>query len=122
MANDAGETPAVYLRNNLRRPRSALQHEQVTSSFFTISEETKDAIYYSRCNFSNDGRIHCFDFIYPLQEKRAWDLVCHPHQRVAASYRFCKISGNSHTGGHRHNKLDDVLYSAIRNPRGIYPA
>jgi hypothetical protein len=75
MANEAGETPAAYLRNNLRRPRSALQHERVTSSFFTISEETKDAVYYSRCNFSNDGRIHCFDLIYPLQEKRAWVSV-----------------------------------------------
>ena len=84
MANDAGETPAVYLRNNLRRPRSALQHEQVTSSFFTISEETKDAVYYSRCNFSNDGRIHCFDLIYPLQEKRAWDSVV---TRISGSLR-----------------------------------
>jgi hypothetical protein len=84
MANDAGETPAAYLRNNLRRPRSALQHERVTSSFFTISEETKDAVYYSRCNFSNDGRIHCFDLIYPLQEKRAWDSVV---TRISGSLR-----------------------------------
>ena len=67
IANDAGETPVTYLRNNLRRPRSALQYERVTSSFFAISEETQDTIYYSRCNFSNNDRtIHCFDLIIPF--------------------------------------------------------
>jgi hypothetical protein len=75
MANDAGETPAAYLRNHLRRPRSGLQHERVTSSFFAISEETKDTIYYSRCNFADDGKIHCFDLIYPFREKRIWNPI-----------------------------------------------
>ncbi len=85
MANNAGETPAVYLRNNLRRPRSALQYERVTSSFFTISEETKDAVYYSRCNFSNSNRtIHCLDLIYPFHEKRAWDAIV---TRISRSLR-----------------------------------
>jgi hypothetical protein len=84
-ANDAGETPVTYLRNNLRRPRSALQYERVTSSFFAISEETKDTIYYSRCNFSNnDGTIHCFDLMYPFREKRAWDPIV---TRISRSLR-----------------------------------
>jgi hypothetical protein len=83
--NDAGETPATYLRNNLRRPRSALQYERVTSSFFAISEETTDIIYYSRCNFSNNNRtIHCFDLIYPFREKRAWDPIV---TRISRSLR-----------------------------------
>jgi len=84
-ANDAGETPVTYLRNNLRRPRSALQYERVTSSFFAISEETKDTIYYSRCNFSNNDRtIHCFDLMYPFREKRAWDPIV---TRISRSLR-----------------------------------
>ena len=84
-ANDAAETPVTYLRNNLRRPRSALQYERVTSSFFAISEETQDTIYYSRCNFSNNDRtIHCFDLMYPFQEKRAWDRIV---TRISRSLR-----------------------------------
>jgi hypothetical protein len=84
-ANDAGETPDTYLRNNLRRPRSALQYERVTSFFFAISEETEDTIYYSRCNFSNNNRtMHCFDLIYPFREKRAWDPIV---TRISRSLR-----------------------------------
>jgi hypothetical protein len=84
-ANNAGDTPAVYLRNNLRRPRSALQYERVTSSFFAISEETKDTIYYSRCNFSNNNRtIHCLDLMYPFREKQAWDAIV---TRISRSLR-----------------------------------
>ena len=85
-ANDAGETPVTYLRNNLRRPRSALQYERVTSSFFAISEETEDTIYYSRCNFSNNDRtIHCFDLIYPFRREAGVGPHCDPHQQVTAS-------------------------------------
>jgi hypothetical protein len=84
-ANDAGETPASYLRTNLRRPRSALDYERVTSSFFAISEETEETIYYSRCNFSNNNRtIHCFDLIYPFREERAWDPIV---TRISRSLR-----------------------------------
>jgi hypothetical protein len=83
-ANDAGESPVTYLRTNLRRPRSALQYERVTSSFFAISEETKDTIYYSRCNFSNTRTIHCFDLIYPFREKRIWDPIV---TRISTSLR-----------------------------------
>jgi hypothetical protein len=70
----AGETPRTYLRRNLRRPRSNLDYERIAPSFFAISEQTEDKIYYSRCNFSG-GAIHCFDLVYPRREKRAWDAV-----------------------------------------------
>ena len=77
-ANEAGETPSTYLRNNLRFPRSALDYERVTRSFFAISAVGDGNIYYSRCNFSlssGGGAIHCFDLMYPEAEKSAWDQV-----------------------------------------------
>ena len=36
-ANGAGETPAGYLRKNLRMPKSAIQYRRVLPSFFAIS-------------------------------------------------------------------------------------
>jgi hypothetical protein len=82
-ANAGGETPRSYLRNNLRRPRSNLDYERVARSFFAISEETEDKIYYSRCNFSN-AAIHCFDLVYPTAEKRAWNAIV---TRISRSLR-----------------------------------
>src|SRR3954453_23804203 len=58
--NDTGETPATYLRRNLRMDRSALGYARVARSFFAISSERKGIILYSRCNFSRRA-IHCFD-------------------------------------------------------------
>ena len=35
--------------------------------------ERDGLIYYSRCNFSGGMRVtHCFDLVYPHEEKRAW--------------------------------------------------
>jgi hypothetical protein len=84
--NEAGETPASYLKNNLRVRRSALQYERITRSFFAISEERGGLIFYSRCNFSGraQGSIHCFDMVYPQAEKRAWDPVV---TRISLSLR-----------------------------------
>jgi hypothetical protein len=75
--NDAGDTPASYLRKNLMSPRAALDYERVTPAFFAVSAVMGDSIYYSRCNFSyNAGRaIHCFDLKYPAQEKQSWDVI-----------------------------------------------
>jgi hypothetical protein len=75
--NRAGETPASYLRENIRVGSSVLDYERVTASFFAVSMERDGLIYYSRCNFSfTRGRgIHCFDLVYPQEEKRAWDPV-----------------------------------------------
>jgi hypothetical protein len=50
--NEAGDTPASYLKNNLRVGRSALDYERVTRSFFAISSTIEGLIFYSRCNFS----------------------------------------------------------------------
>jgi hypothetical protein len=84
--NEAGDTPASYLKNNLRVGRSALDYERVTRSFFAISSTRQGLIFYSRCNLSTDagGAIHCLDLVYPQAEKRAWDGVV---TRVSRSLR-----------------------------------
>lgn len=84
--NEEGDTPATYLKRNLRVGRSALDYERVTPHFFAISSERQGLIFYSRCNFSTDagGAIHCFDLIYPRAEKRAWDAVV---TRISRSLR-----------------------------------
>jgi hypothetical protein len=86
LPNDAGETPATYLRHNLRMNRSALDYTRVARSFFAISSERNGVILYSRCNFSKRGRgaIHCFDLAYPREEKRSWDAVV---TRISLSLR-----------------------------------
>src|SRR5262245_19486865 len=64
--NNGAETPATYLRKNLRMPDSIIQYRRVTPSFFAISAEREGMIYYSRCNFSarRGAAIHCFDLVY----------------------------------------------------------
>jgi hypothetical protein len=80
------DTPASYLRRNLRMNRSALDCERITRSFFAISSEDAGVIYYSRCNFSGPARaaIHCFDLVYPQEEKLSWDSVV---TRISLSLR-----------------------------------
>lgn len=75
--NSAGDTPAAYVRKNLRVKSAALDYQRITGSFFAISLEGDGLIYYSRCNFSGPARrvAHCFDLVYPQDEKRAWDPV-----------------------------------------------
>jgi hypothetical protein len=82
--NEAGDTPGSYLRKYLRQPR--LGYERVTRSFFAISKEGGGLIYYSRCNFSRTAKaaVHCFDLIYPQEEKRVWDPVV---TRISLSLR-----------------------------------
>lgn len=90
--NEAGETPASYLKNNLRLSRSALDYERVTTSFFAISSSRQGLIFYSRCNFSSDadGALHCFDLVYPEREKRAWDEIV---TRISRSLRPLEGAG-----------------------------
>ena len=85
-SNQAGENPTTYLRNNLRMSRSALDYTRIARSFFAISSERDGVILYSRCNFSGGARgaIHCFDLLYPQEEKRAWDPVV---TRISLSLR-----------------------------------
>jgi hypothetical protein len=75
--NDSGDTPASYVRRNLRIDRSTLDYDRIARSFFAISTEREGLIYYSRCNFSSSAGavIHCFDLVYPQEEKRSWDAV-----------------------------------------------
>ena len=81
--NQDDDTPAGYLRKNLRQP--VLDYERVTRSFFAISMERDGTIYYSRCNFSaRRSIIHCFDLVYPQSEKKAWDPVV---TRISLSLR-----------------------------------
>jgi len=82
--NEAADTPVSYLRKNLRQ--SSLDYERVTRSFFAISMERDGRIYYSRCNFSRSPKssIHCFDLVYPQEEKLAWDPVV---TRISLSLR-----------------------------------
>jgi len=83
--NEAGDTPATYVRKNLRVEQGALDYRRIASSFFAISMERDGLIYYSRCNFARGNRaIHCFDLIYPQAEKRAWDAVV---TRISLSLR-----------------------------------
>ena len=75
--NEAGDTPLDYLRKNFRANRVTVYYQRITRSFFAISMERNELIYYSRCNFSGGtrGATHCFDLVYPQEEKRTWDLV-----------------------------------------------
>ena len=84
--NEHGETPAAYLKNNMRVGRAGLDYARVTQSFFAISMERDGMIFYSRCNFSGGpgGAIHCFDLVYPQEEERAWDPVV---TRISLSLR-----------------------------------
>jgi hypothetical protein len=82
--NKQGDTPASYLKKNLRVERSAIEYQRVTRGFFAISMERQGLIYYSRCNFSRAGVIHCFDLVYPKEEERAWDAVV---TRISLSLR-----------------------------------
>ena len=84
--NEDGDTPTSYLKNHLRVDRAALDYERITRSFFAISLERDGVVYYSRCNFSGrrEGAIHCFDLVYPQEEKRAWDPVV---TRISLSLR-----------------------------------
>jgi hypothetical protein len=78
-------TPDGFLRANLQTPRTELEYQRVTPSFFAISNVRDGVIYYSRCNFSR-GRalISCIDLKYPEQQKRAWDDVV---TRISRSLR-----------------------------------
>jgi hypothetical protein len=91
-ANQAADTPASYLKSNLRLARSALDYERVTRSFFAISSTRQGLIFYSRCNFSSNagGALHCFDLVYPEREKRAWDMIV---TRISRSLRPLEAQG-----------------------------
>jgi hypothetical protein len=86
LENADGDTPASYLRKNLRMPRSAIDYERVTRSFFAISVERQGTVLYSRCNFASGdgGTVHCIDLVYPQDVARAWDGIV---TRISRSLR-----------------------------------
>jgi hypothetical protein len=90
--NDTEDTPASYLKNNLRLARAALDYERITPTFFAISSVRQGLVYYSRCNFSSEmgGAVHCFDLIYPQREQRAWDPIV---TRISRSLRPLEGAG-----------------------------
>jgi hypothetical protein len=50
----------------------------MTRSFFALSTIRQGLVFYSRCNFSAQGEaaaIHCFDVVYPAEQKRPWDAI-----------------------------------------------
>jgi len=85
-ANEAADTPASYLKANLRLARSVLDYERITPTFFAISSVRDGLVYYSRCNFSAgaDAALHCVDLVYPQREQRAWDAIV---TRISRSLR-----------------------------------
>jgi hypothetical protein len=91
LENADGDTPASYLRKNLRLPRSALDYERVTRSFFAISTEGQGTVLYSRCNFASRGTVHCIDLVYPQEVARAWDGIV---TRISRSLR--PLEGKAH--------------------------
>jgi hypothetical protein len=86
LENADSDTPASYLRKNLRMPRSAIDYERVTRSFFAISVERQGTVLYSRCNFASGdgGTVHCIDLVYPQDVARDWDGIV---TRISRSLR-----------------------------------
>jgi hypothetical protein len=72
--NKEHDTPASYLRKNFNF-QGAVDYKRVTTNFFAVSGVSEGMIYYSRCNVSPLGTLHCFDLKYPAQEKAAWDGI-----------------------------------------------
>jgi hypothetical protein len=84
LRNEAGESPASYIRNNLRQNRRRLDYDRVTDRFFAVSAIAAGQVHYTRCNFDRAGRIHCVDLTYPHRETRAWDRTV---TRISLSLR-----------------------------------
>lgn len=85
MRNQAGDTPASFVRKNLRQNRRGLDYDRVTDRFFAISAVAGGRIFYTRCNFDRGrGTIHCIDLAYPQREEKAWDRIV---TRISLSLR-----------------------------------
>jgi hypothetical protein len=84
--NDAHESPASFIRSNLRVPPSRIDYRRITNRFFAVSGEHEGRIFYSRCNFpdGNNGRLHCIFLSYSQSEKEAWDEIV---TRISLSLR-----------------------------------
>lgn len=74
MRNEAGDTPASFLRKRFQLPESSAVYRRVTPRVLAVSGFRGDQIWYARCNFSI-SRVNCVALNYPAQEKRNWDAV-----------------------------------------------
>jgi hypothetical protein len=86
LPNSRGQSPASYLKGNMKGPPSELSYDRVARNFFAVSTTRGDTILYRRCNFSRraGGVMHCIDLAYPASEKRAWDSAV---TRISRSLR-----------------------------------
>lgn len=84
LRNEAGDTPASFVRKNLKPNRRGLDYDRVTDRFFAISAVASGKVHYTRCNFGRGGMIHCVDLSYPSRETRAWDRIV---TRISLSLR-----------------------------------
>jgi hypothetical protein len=86
LPNSRGQSPASYLKANMKGPRSTLNYDRVARNFFAVSTNRSGTVLYRRCNFSTNrgGTMHCIDLAYPLREKRAWDSTV---TRISRSLR-----------------------------------
>jgi len=86
LPNSRGQSPASYLKANMKGPRRTLNYDRVARNFFAVSTNRNGRVLYRRCNFSatRGGTMHCIDLAYPLSEKRAWDA---PVTRISRSLR-----------------------------------
>jgi hypothetical protein len=82
--NERKESPARYLRRAFPDDRGGLEYDRVAKNFFAVSGVKDGVILYRRCNFSEDGLVHCADIRYPASEKRAWDAAV---TRISLSLR-----------------------------------
>ena len=112
-ANETGETPASYLRKNLRMSQSVIQYQRVTPSFFAISAEREGTIYYSRCNFSefHGQNIHCFDLAYP-QRKNGHGTGLLPESACHSGLCSDDRPGRANTG---------IMFSALSRAKECNP-
>jgi hypothetical protein len=83
--NEAGDTPARYLRRVARPEDANFTYVRTTSRFFVASGTRDGMIFYRRCNFAGgSGQVGCLQLDYPQGDKRAFDPVV---TRISRSLR-----------------------------------
>jgi hypothetical protein len=73
--NERNEAPGLFLKRVFPKSRSQLTYDRSARNFFAVSEHKEGRILWRRCNFPDDGMIHCVDIRYPQNERCAWDPI-----------------------------------------------
>jgi hypothetical protein len=85
LANEAGDSPARYLRRAARPEQADFTYVRTTQRFFVASGRRDGMIFYRRCNFAaGSSQIGCLQLDYPQRDKRAFDSVV---TRISRSLR-----------------------------------